>query len=84
MLLAEGQGPDGVTLSGTVDDTPADKAGLVEGDTITHFAGVPVFTVEELKAEVAKFEPGDEVEITLIDANGDVQTLQLTLAEGPA
>ena len=84
VLLAEDQGPDGVTLSGTVDDTPADKAGLVEGDTITHFAGVPVFTVEELKAEVAKFEPGDEVEITIIDANGDVQTLTLTLTEGPA
>ena len=84
VLLAEDQGPDGVTLSGTVDDTPAEKAGLVEGDTITHFAGVPVFTVEELKAEVAKHEPGDEVEITIIDESGDVQTLQLTLAEGPA
>jgi S1-C subfamily serine protease len=84
VLLDEKQGPDGVTLSGTVDDTPADKAGLVDGDTITHFAGVPVFTVEELKAEVAKFEPGDEVEISIIDANGNPQTLLLTLAEGPA
>ena len=84
VLLAEDQGPDGVTLSGTVDDTPADKAGLVEGDTITHFAGTPVFTVDELKAAVATFEPGDEVEITIIDSNGDVKTLQLTLTEGPA
>ncbi len=84
VLLAEEQGPDGVTLSGTVDGTPADKAGLAEGDTITEFAGVPVFTVDELKAEVAKHEPGDVVDITLIDADGNPQTLQLTLAEGPA
>jgi hypothetical protein len=81
VLLAEDQGPDGVTLSGTVDDTPADKAGLVDGDTITHFAGTPVFTVDELKAAVATFEPGDEVEITIIDSRGDVKTLQSGLAE---
>ena len=84
VLLADDQGPDGVTLSGTVDDTPADKAGLVDGDTITHFDGTPVFTVEELKAEVAKHEPGDVVDITIIDSSGAVQTLKLTLAEGPA
>jgi S1-C subfamily serine protease len=84
VLLAEKQGPDGVTLSGTVDGTPADKAGLVTGDTITHFAGTPVFTVEQLKAQVAQHDPGDEVEIVIIDASGAEKTLLLTLAEGPA
>ena len=84
VLLAEDQGPNGVTLSGTVADTPAEKAGLVRGDTITAFDGTPVFTVDELKAAVAQFEPGDVVEVSITDANGAVQTLELTLAEGPA
>jgi S1-C subfamily serine protease len=84
VTLAEVQDQGGVTLEGTIDDTPADKAGLKKGDTILTFNGVGVATVEELKAEVAKLEPGDVVEITYTDSNGVGQTAELTLTEGPA
>lgn len=84
VLLAEEQGPDGVTLDGTVADTPGERAGLIAGDTITHFNGTPVFTIDELKAAVASYEPGDEVTVTVVHENGSVEVLDLTLAEGPA
>jgi S1-C subfamily serine protease len=84
VLLAEEQGDNGVTLSGTVADTPAERAGLEEGDTITHFDGTPVFTIDELKAAVAEHEPGDVVEVTVVDEGGTVTVLEMTLAEGPA
>lgn len=84
VTLAEAQDQGGVTLDGTIADTPADKAGLKKGDTILTFDGVSVATVDELKAEVAKHEPGDVIEITFTDSSGATHTAQLTLTEGPA
>ena len=84
VTLAEQQEPGGVTINGTFPDTPADKAGLEEGDTITAVDGVPVATVDELKAEIAKNEPGDVIEITYTDAGGATHVAELTLTEGPA
>ena len=84
VTLAATQDQGGVTLEGTLEDTPADKAGLKKGDTILTFDGVSVTTVDELKAEVAKHEPGDVIEITYTDSNGASQTVELTLTEGPA
>ena len=84
VTLADVQDQGGVTLNGTLADTPADKAGLESGDTIMSVDGVTVTTVEELKAEVAKHEPGDVIEVTYTDANGASQTVELTLTEGPA
>ena len=84
VTLSATQDQGGVTLDGTIADTPADKAGLKKGDTILTFDGVSVATVDELKAEVAKNEPGDVIEITYLDSTGATQTADLTLTEGPA
>jgi S1-C subfamily serine protease len=84
VLLADTQGPNGVTVGGIIDGTPADKAGIMQGDTITSVDGVPVFTVDELKAAVAAHEPGDVVEVTITGASGATRVLTLTLTEGPA
>jgi S1-C subfamily serine protease len=84
VTLAPDQTSGGVTLDGTIADTPADKAGLEAGDTIMSVDGVPVATVEELKAIVAQHEPGDVVEVTYTDAGGKTRTVALTLTEGPA
>lgn len=84
VTVAEEQGETGVTLDGTIADTPADKAGLVAGDIITTVDGVAVFTLAELKALVTSHDPGDVVTVTYIDTDGVVQNAQITLTEGPA
>ena len=84
VTLSDVQDQGGVTLNGTIADTPADKAGLKSGDTIMSVDGVSVTTVEELKAEVSKHEPGDVIEVTYTTANGATKTVELTLTEGPA
>ena len=84
VTLADEQGEGGVTLDGTITDTPADKAGLVAGDTITSVDGAAVSTVEELKAIVRSHDPGDEIHVKYTDAGGTSHTVTLTLTEGPA
>jgi len=82
--VADEQGATGVTLDGTIADTPADKAGLVAGDIVTAVDGVSVLTLAELKAIVTSHDPGDVITVTYTDMDGVVQNVQLTLTEGPA
>lgn len=84
VTVAAEQGDGGVTLDGTIADTPADKAGLRAGDIITAVEGVAVFTLTELKAIVTSHDPGDVITVTYTDTDGAVQNVQLTLTEGPA
>ena len=84
VTVAEEQGVTGVTLDGTIADTPADKAGLVAGDVITAVDGVTVLTLAELKAIVTSHDPGDVITVTYTDGDGVVQSAQITLTEGPA
>lgn len=55
--------PYGVIIS-VVEDTPVDKAGLVDYDIITKIDGVEMRTVEELIDYIGSKKTGDEVEIT--------------------
>ena len=84
VTLSTDQTASGVTLDGTIADTPADKAGLKAGDVITAIDGVAVTSVDELKAAVAAHEAGDTVEVSYTDSKGVERTVQATLTEGPA
>ena len=46
-------------------DTPAGKAGLKAGDTITKFDAEPVKSVKRLRELIAKKKPGDKVRLTV-------------------
>lgn len=67
--LAEGLGlksTEGVLVAKVEQNTPAEKAGLKEGDVITKFDGKPVTTVEKFRLMVAETPVGKEVEIAII------------------
>jgi serine protease Do len=72
----------GVLVSGVADDSPAEKAGLEEGDVIVSFAGSDVATPEELRDAVSGFEPGAEAKLDLV-RDGKKQTLVVTIGERP-
>ncbi len=56
----------GVLVSEVVEDSPADKAGIEEGDIIIEFGGKRVESPEKLRDLVAKREIGDEVKIKVV------------------
>ena len=82
--IATTQGTTGVTLGGVVEGLPAALAGLVAGDTITAINDTATLTPDALSASIASFEPGTAVRVTYVDGSGSIQSLAVTLGEGPA
>lgn len=57
----------GVIVEGFVpDDSPALEAGIQQGDVIVEINGLEVSRVNELQTLIARYEPGDEVTVTLV------------------
>jgi serine protease Do len=69
----------GVILTDVSPSSPAAAAGLQAGDAITHFAGNPVRTNEELQIAVEQSKVGQTYSVRVIRG-----TEQLTLAATPA
>ena len=68
----------GVYIPAVSEGGSADKAGVKEGDVITHINGVQVDKSSELQEQISKYHPGDKVEIGLV-RNGKKKTLSATL-----
>ena len=79
--------PRGGQLSGAwirevVPDTPADKAGLQEGDLILAVDGQPVDDDHPLQALIGEHRPGDRVEMTYLRGEEE-QGVSVRLSEHP-
>ncbi len=61
----------------------AGRAGIVAGDIIVSFEGVPIRTSEELVIEILARVPGDRVEMGVIGDDGRLRTVELELGEFP-
>jgi S1-C subfamily serine protease len=85
-LGAAGQTPEesGALVTGVLNDTPAEKAGLEAGDVITAIDGQSVNSNDGLSTRLHGHHPGDKVEVTWTDTSGDTQSATVTLMEGPA
>ncbi|MCZ7433492.1 S1C family serine protease [Streptomyces sp. WMMC1477] len=71
----------GVTEEGrpaVVEDGPADRAGIQEGDVITAVDGDVVRTGEELIVKIRSHRPGDALELT-VRRDGEEDTVVVTL-----
>ena len=72
----------GVLISGVADGSPADKAGIEDGDVIIEFDGHKVNSPEDLRDLVEDTDVGKNVEITLI-RDGDKKTIDIIVGERP-
>lgn len=61
-------------------DTPAGKAGIEAGDTITRFNGEPVKTVKKFRDILATKKPGDVVKLT-IRRGTEIKVITVTLGK---
>jgi Do/DeqQ family serine protease len=61
-------------------DSPAERAGIREGDVILAFSSTPVNDANSLRNQVANAQPGTEVTLTIF-RDGHEQPLRVTLGE---
>jgi S1-C subfamily serine protease len=75
---------EGAVVSGVQPGTPADRAGLSEGDTITSVDGQPVTSAEGLTTLLGRHQPHDRVTIGWLGQDGATHRAGVSLGTGPA
>lgn len=70
--------PKGAVVEGVADDSPAEKAGLEEGDIILSFAGQPILELRDLTRAVALTDPDATAAVTVFRKGAEV-TLDVTI-----
>ena len=70
---------DGAIVVSVTANSPADKAGLQEGDRVTAVDSAPVRDEFELTARIRSHQPGDHVHLTYV-RDGQTKTADVVLA----
>ncbi|UDY34710.1 S1C family serine protease [Dermatobacter hominis] len=83
--FGQGQGgaTSGASVAAVADGSGAAEAGVTQGSTITAVDGTTIDSAEALTSALDGAKPGDEVELSWTDANGQSRTATVTLTEGP-
>ena len=76
-----GESDDGAQVAAVTPGSPADRAGLQQGDVITEVEGEPA-NADDVRRAVAEREPGDELELTVV-RDGETETVTATLGKRP-
>ena len=71
----------GVVVEKVLPDSPGAKAGLKEGDVITHYAGIPVLGVAQFRSLVAGTTPGRLVPLEVRRGAGPKVAVKVTVGE---
>ena len=69
---------DGATVDEVLKDSPAEEAGLEDGDLITHVNGARVTDGIALIVAIRTHQPGETIEFT-VERDGREQTISVTL-----
>lgn len=73
----------GVIVGNVTDDSPADEAGLQDGDVIQTLNGNPIRDFGSLRTAIATSSPGDKVKLG-VNRDGKNISLTVTLGELPS
>jgi S1-C subfamily serine protease len=77
--LAEAE--DGAQIAAVTSGSPADRAGLKQGDLITEVDGEQA-SADDVRRAVAARKPGDKLELT-VRSDGETKTVTATLGKRP-
>jgi S1-C subfamily serine protease len=75
--------PDGIAIGQIVSGSPADKAGLEQGDVLNSANGTRISSFDDLRAVLFTKHPGDTIALGYTDALGNESTATIVLASGP-
>jgi S1-C subfamily serine protease len=78
-----GSSTPGADVAGVVTSSPAQEAGLGDGDVITSFNGHSITSSDALTDALEPYHPGDTVTLGWTDSSGASHTAQITLTSGP-
>jgi len=73
----------GANVQQVVTGSPADQAGIQNGDVIKSIGGKQVQTSDDLAAIIAAYKPGDKVSVVLTRGGSD-KTVEVTLGTQPS
>jgi S1-C subfamily serine protease len=82
-FLGIGLGAHSTRVGTVYPGTPAARAGIEAGDTITRIGTVRVRTSTQLRQAITAYSPGDRVRLTWTDASGQAHIASVTLVAGP-
>jgi putative serine protease PepD len=78
--MVRGAGENGAQVDDLSPDSPAAKAGIPKGATVTKINDRLIDSNDALVAAVRSYSPGDKVTVTYIDpTNGGSKTVDVTL-----
>jgi S1-C subfamily serine protease len=69
---------EGVLFADIVNDSPAAKAGLMAGDIMVEFDGLPITGLNDYAYALRSKQPGDVVAV-VVERNGEDVTANVTL-----
>ncbi len=67
-------------VADVIDGTPAQKAGLEDGDVILGIAGEDVQSANELSRRVASYAPGKKIDLR-VQRDGKIRNVKVTLGQ---
>ena len=73
---------DGAYIADVSEDSPAESAGLKEGDVITEFAGRTIYDADDLSKVVSRTEPGTKAVVGYMRGT-DKKTTTVTVGKMP-
>ena len=73
----------GADVAGVITSSPAQEAGLADGDVITSLNGQNISSADALTNSLEPFHPGDKVTIGWTDSSGATHTATVALTSGP-
>src|SRR5918995_4115188 len=76
-----GEADNGALVAAVTSGSPADNAGLQQGDVITEVDGEQA-NADDVRRAVAERDPGDELELTVV-RDGETETITATLGKRP-
>lgn len=71
---------DGVRITGTTPGSPAEAAGLQDGDVITRFGDKPIIDLHDLTAALREASAGDKIKLKVVRDGKHIE-LDATLAD---
>ncbi|HEY2810860.1 MAG TPA: DegQ family serine endoprotease [Rhabdochlamydiaceae bacterium] len=70
--------PEGALISEVVKDSPADKAGVKQGDIILEYNKTPIKSLQNFRKDISMMAPGSTVKLK-INRKGEILTISVAL-----
>jgi S1-C subfamily serine protease len=84
VVVRDSSSPSGALVINVESGSPADGAGIAQGDVITSLAGRAVSSATGLTALMLGHHPGDHVQVGWVDSSGQQHAAGVQLTTGPA